>query len=216
MSQRPALPDAEAVYDAIAEAWVRTRSGAWPAVTSFLAGLSRGLRVADVGAGSGRYLTVPEARGLRMVAVDVSRAQLAIARRQVGASADLVRGDARRMPLRTACVDGALHIAVLHHFFERAERVDGLRELHRVMRAGGRALVSSWGEHADVFTRARRVDGGGPRDFLVPFKEALATPVARFFHAYEPGELEGEAREAGFRGLAAWSERENQFVEVTR
>src|SRR6185295_10097314 len=82
--------DAEAVYDAIAEAWVKTRSGPWPEVREFLQGLPRASRMVDVGAGSGRYLKVEEARGLALVGVDVSRGQLAVARREAP-DAGLVR-----------------------------------------------------------------------------------------------------------------------------
>jgi len=76
----PIVPDMEAVYDAIAEAWARTRSGAWPAVRQFLASLPRGTLLADVGAGSGRYFEVDEARGLKILGLDLSKGQLEVAR----------------------------------------------------------------------------------------------------------------------------------------
>jgi SAM-dependent methyltransferase len=216
MGGRLTLPDMEAVYDAIAEPWARTRSGAWPAVTNFLAALPRGTLVVDVGVGSGRYLTVPEARGLRFVGLDFSKAQLAIARKVAGERADLVRADVRALPLCTASAPAALHVAVLHHLASRQERVASLRELHRLLRGGARALLSSWGLTAPVFSAARRAEGGGPHDFIVPFKEKLPAPADRFFHAYEAGELAAEAASAGFTSIRAWNEDDNEFVEVVR
>lgn len=216
MGGRPTVPDMEAVYDAIAEPWARTRSGAWPAVTRFLAGLPRGTLVADVGVGSGRYLTVPEADGLRFVGLDFSKAQLVMARKVAGERAHVVRADVRALPLRNSCAPAALHIAVLHHLASREERVQALHELRRVLRPGARALISSWGLHAAVFGAARRAQGGGPRDFIVPFKEKLAVPADRFFHAYETGELAAEAADAGFASMRAWTEDDNEFVEVVR
>jgi len=213
---RPDVPDMEAVYDKIAEAWTRTRSGAWPAVCRFLGAVERGSLLADVGAGSGRYFDVEEARGLRIVGLDFSHGQLVVARRVHGERVRLVRADARAVPLKDACADAALHIAVLHHLFHRSDRILSLRELYRILRPGGRAFASSWAESASVLSAARRLEGGGPRDLLVPFKEKLDKPAERFFHAYERGELEDELRDAGFSRVKEWLEEDNWFAEVTR
>lgn len=205
--------EAEAAYDAIAEAWAKTRSGPWPEVTSFLHALPRGALVADVGGGSGRYLQVPEAKGLRMVIVDVSRGQLAVAARAVPGSR-LARGDARAVPMRGACADGALLVAVIHHFEAPEDRGAVLRELHRVLRPGARGLISAWGTDAEDFRDARKAPGGGPQDFLVEFKAEQPKPVDRFFHAYAEGELRAEALKAGFPTVREWTARDNRFVEV--
>src|SRR5689334_10267140 len=154
------VPDAEAVYDAIAEAWVRTRSAPWPAVTGFEAGLPRGARLVDLGAGSGRYLAVDEAAGLRAVGLDVSRGQLAVARRMLGPGAALLRGDARTLPVKDASADAALCIAVVHHFFEASDRLRAVSEARRILKHGGRALFSAWGSDAEIFAAARRLRGG--------------------------------------------------------
>jgi SAM-dependent methyltransferase len=105
---------------------------------------------------------------------------------------------------------------VLHHVFERADRVGAVAEVRRVLTEGGRALFSAWGAGAEVFEGARRLEGGGPRDFLVPFKEKLEAPAERFFHAYAEGELAAEAGEAGFAGAKEWTARDNRFCEVAR
>lgn len=210
------LPDMEAVYDAIAEAWVRTRSAAWPEVTAFLASLPRGSRVVDVGTGSGRYLAVPQAAGLRLVGLDFSRGQLSVARKVAAGANALVRADARELPVRTSAADAVLHVAVLHHLYDRADRVRSLAETRRALKPGGRALLSSWGTGAEVFEAARPLEGAGPRDFLIPFKERLETPAQRFFHAYEEGELGAEAAEAGFAQVREWTGRDNRFAEAVR
>ncbi len=205
--------DAEAVYDAIAEAWVKTRSGPWPEVREFLEAVPRGARLVDVGAGSGRYLKVEEARGLALVGIDVSRGQLAVARREAPA-AHLVRADARALPVRAEAADAVMLVAVVHHLERREERIAALAEARRVLKPRGRALVTCWSREAEVFDGARPAPGGGPRDFLVPFKAEQAAPVERFFHAYDPGELEREAMQAGFSAGREWTARANRFVEA--
>jgi SAM-dependent methyltransferase len=216
MAKRAAPPgawDAEAVYDAIAEAWVKTRSGPWPEVRRFLEGLPRGSRLVDVGAGSGRYLKVDEAQGLRLVGVDISRGQLTVARREAP-GARLLRGDGRALPLRGGVADGVLVVAVVHHFAARSQRVAALAEARRILAQGGRALITCWSRDADVFEGAASAPGGGPHDFMVPFKADLAAPFERFFHAYGGGELGAEAREAGFTAVSEWTARANCFVEA--
>jgi tRNA (uracil-5-)-methyltransferase TRM9 len=207
--------EAEAAYDAIAEAWARTRSGPWPEVTSFLGTLPRGARVADVGGGSGRYLKVREAEGLRMVAFDVSRGQLAVARRDIP-GARLVRADARWLPARSGSADAGLLVAVLHHFERPEDRRAALEELRRVLAPGARAVITVWGTHDEDFSTALKAPGGGANDYLVPFKEGQQEPVMRFFHAYVEAELSREAKAAGFADVRAWEERGNWVAEVAR
>lgn len=204
----------EEVYDTIAEAWVRTRSGPWPPVTRFLASLRRPALVADVGTGSGRYLNVEEARGLRFAALDFSRRQLEVARRSAREGVLFLRADVRLLPIRDSVAHAALGVAVVHHFLAREDRVGSMAEVRRVLKPGGRALISAWADGAEVFRGSRRVEGAGPRDFLVPFKERLEKPADRFFHAYAEGELESEALEAGFGGVREWTEKDNRFVEA--
>ncbi len=211
----PDLPDMEAVYDTIASAWTATRSGPWPEVLAFLAGRRRPAWVLDLGVGGGRYLAVEEAKGLFVVGLDRSRGQLKEAREVAGRPGRLLRGDARALPLRTGTFDAVLCVAVVHHLFEREDRVRVMREARRALRPGGTALFSGWGTHAGAFEGARRVDGGGRQDFLVPFKGQMPAPVWRYFHAYAEGELGEEAREAGFDRVRERVGRENRFAEAS-
>ena len=48
------------------------------------------------------------------------------------------------LPLRDESVDAALSIAVIHHIATAERRVRALRELSRVLRVGGRVIISVW------------------------------------------------------------------------
>ena len=52
--------------------------------------------------------------------------------------------DCLSVPVRTACVDVAISIAVIHHMSTQERRLAALKELVRVLRPGGRALVYVW------------------------------------------------------------------------
>uniref|UniRef100_A0A3B4WFG6 tRNA (carboxymethyluridine(34)-5-O)-methyltransferase n=1 Tax=Seriola lalandi dorsalis TaxID=1841481 RepID=A0A3B4WFG6_SERLL len=127
------------VYDAIASHFSSTRHSPWPRVCHFLSSLSPGSVLADVGCGNGKYLGVnPE---LIAVGCDRSSALVQICAER-GFQAFV--SDALSVPLRTASCDACISIAVIHHFSTQERRLAAVRELVRLLRPGGRALIYVW------------------------------------------------------------------------
>lgn len=48
------------------------------------------------------------------------------------------------LPFRDESFDAVLSVAVVHHFATTERRVNALRELARVLRIGGRLVISVW------------------------------------------------------------------------
>lgn len=109
-----------------------------------------GLRVVDLGCGTGRVTGSLAARGARVVAIDNAPAMLARCRahsasvRADGAAAPaLVQGEALRIALRDGSMDAAVCVGLLEHLPPEV-RAGALAELARVVRPGGRmALVAN-------------------------------------------------------------------------
>ncbi len=102
--------------------------------------------VADVGCGTGNAAEVLAPYVREVVAVDQSGPMLEAARKRL-ADVKNVRfadGPIEALPLADASVDAAVCVLVLHHVRELA---DGLSELFRVIRPGGRLLVIDMFEH---------------------------------------------------------------------
>ena len=59
-------------------------------------------------------------------------------------AADVLVSDALHLPYRSSSCDAVLCIAVLHHISTVARRVQLLRELARVLKPGGRGIVTVW------------------------------------------------------------------------
>ncbi|KAG7226011.1 hypothetical protein INR49_018621 [Caranx melampygus] len=127
------------VYDAIASHFSSTRHTPWPRVCHFLTSLPAGSVLADVGCGNGKYLGVnPE-----VVAVGCDRSSALV---QICAERGFQAfvSDALSVPLRTACCDACISIAVIHHFSTQERRLAAVRELVRLLKPGGRALIYVW------------------------------------------------------------------------
>jgi ubiquinone/menaquinone biosynthesis C-methylase UbiE len=112
-----------------------------PAVLDLLGDIV-GLRVLDVGCGPGLYTEELLERGAVVTAFDASPQMVRLARRRVGSRAEVRVWDLEQ-PLAwvpDAAQDVALMALVLHHIDNRSL---ALSELHRVLRPGGRLVVST-------------------------------------------------------------------------
>lgn len=105
-----------------------------------LAGEVAGRRILDVGCGSGPLAADLIARGATLTGVDGSPAMIELARRRLGAEVPLLVADlAQPLPLPDGGFDDVVASLVLHYLRDWAAP---LAELHRVLRPGGKLLMS--------------------------------------------------------------------------
>ncbi len=159
------------------------------------AALGPGSRVVDVAAGPGTLSLLAAAAGARVSAIDFSEAMVAEleARRATAGLAGAVDarvGDGQQLPFETGAYDAAFSMFGLMFFPDRAA---GLREMRRVLKPGGRALVSSWVPFDGPFgaimkTAAEFIPG-------MPLGGGAKQPLA------SPAEIEAEMSAAGFAGI---------------
>jgi SAM-dependent methyltransferase len=139
--------DITAPYTAI-EAWTYDRFIA-PAVAELLErnlgevldGLPRRAEVLDVGCGGGHALELLAARrpDLRLHGVDLSPGQVERARTRLGDGATVIEGSALKLPYASNRFDLVFSDASIKHWPDPAR---GLRECVRVLRPGGRLVVT--------------------------------------------------------------------------
>jgi SAM-dependent methyltransferase len=104
------------------------------------AGVERGARVVDVGAGSGEAAGRAVERGAIATGVDVAAAMVEIAARRHPA-AQFVQASATRLPFDDGSFDAAVGNIVIQHIGEPARAA---LELARVLVSGGRVALSTW------------------------------------------------------------------------
>jgi ubiquinone/menaquinone biosynthesis C-methylase UbiE/DNA-binding transcriptional ArsR family regulator len=110
-----------------------------------------GLRVADIGTGTGVLALELAALGLDVIGIDRSEAMLEAARRKWDAieseeigSVEFRPGNAHDLPLESASVDAAFAHMVLHSL-EEPDRA--IQEMARVVRPGGRVILVDFLPH---------------------------------------------------------------------
>ncbi|MDI2127193.1 class I SAM-dependent methyltransferase [Yinghuangia seranimata] len=133
-------------YDGFAEAYAEENENSLvnayyerPAMLA-LAGDVAGRRVLDAGCGSGPLSAALIDRGAVVTGVDASAGMLALAKRRLGDDADLHQVDLRdRLPFDDGAFDVVVASLVLHYLEDWGPP---LAELRRVLRPGGRLIVS--------------------------------------------------------------------------
>jgi len=99
-----------------------------------------GMRVLDVGCGTGAQLSAYAEAGCLVSCVDLSPGMLGVARRRLGAKADVREGSGTEIPFPDDSFDLAT-ISFVFHEVPFEDRVSILGEMRRVVRPGGGILV---------------------------------------------------------------------------
>lgn len=212
------------IYDVIARHFSATRFAIWPKVKEFLNSLDAGSLLVDVGCGNGKYFAVRKdlvilgfdhSCGLLKSALDRHYpAGIPCTRKSV---VDVMQADGLHLPLRSNTMNAGLCIAVLHHISSVERRMMILGEIVRVLRPGGRALVTVWAqEQEDLEKTISKWTRINTQDYLVPWHLPLhrvegqiaaqsqegtidhdkkTVMFYRYYHLYTKGELEGLCKE---------------------
>jgi enediyne biosynthesis protein CalE5 len=196
-------------WDAAAPGW--EQQDAWReqqtvAVTDWLcsnAGLAPGMRSLDIACGSGQPALTVARRvqpGGRVVAIDLSSSMVAVASKQA-AAAGLSNVEFRQMDMEQLDFDDASFDAATCRwglmFSPDPERA--MREIHRVLRRGGRFAAITWGDRAN--NPYMWIVGEAMTAFIDPAGSPGAG-VAAAFSLSEAGALEDLLRAAGFDSVS--------------
>ncbi|MFH1279779.1 MAG: class I SAM-dependent methyltransferase [Candidatus Eisenbacteria bacterium] len=102
--------------------------------------------------------------------IDISREIALRARKRIaegGRSARIGVSDARRLPYRDASFDVVFSCSTLDHFDDRADLLAGLREAVRVLRPGGRMVLTLDNPKALFYPAVRWLAGRGKIGFVL-------------------------------------------------
>lgn len=122
------------------------------------ANLRKGLRILDLGCGTGTLMLLASATcpGMQVVGLDGDFRILGIAQSKGGRQGKrlgLVCGFSFELPYPDASFDRVLSTLMLHHL-SRSDKLRTLREAFRVLRPGGELHVADWGKPHNVLMTA--------------------------------------------------------------
>jgi len=108
-----------------------------------------------------------------------------------GINAVFLKADARKIPVDGGSMDHALAIAVYHHFSPE-ELPAALKELGRILKTGGEALITVWKKQ-----QLKYIFKGSDQN--VPWKRRKDDKVLyRYYHFYTSRELRKALETSGF------------------
>ncbi|ACB07712.1 class I SAM-dependent methyltransferase [Candidatus Korarchaeum cryptofilum] len=183
------------IYDEIADSYFHFRSRPWPEVELVDSG-----PVLDLGCGSGRNASYLMKRGFEIICADISLGMLNMASRIF--SGERVQCDAAFLPFRDGSFSTVLYIATLHHL-EDDLRLRSLMEVRRVLKDGGKAIISVWALFQPRFFRKfpemflNFIRGGDFHDVYVPWRKG-GRVFMRYYHLFTRSEFLSLLRKAGF------------------
>jgi len=197
-------PSQKQVWQKIAPKWHEFRKETQPEVIEFLKG-KKG-KILDLGCGNARNMIAK--KGIKYYGIDFSSEMLEFAKEKVKKekiNAELVQSDISKLPYEDDFFDFAIFIRVLHGI-EKIRHRKILKELHRVLKSGGHALIGCWSKEQDRMKNKKPGKG-----HLVPWT-INGEKVYRYVYIYELKELERVLKEIGFKIKKSWVKKNNWVV----
>ena len=191
------------VWDSLAKIWKGYRTSPWKDVQRFLNYLSEQSagRILEIGCGNGRNLLQFAKVGFDCYGIDFSKEMLRYAEefsRKNKVNLKLKQARAENLPFKDNYFDYVLSIAVLHHL-NKEEQGKAVREMFRVLKKEGKAVVSVWNKFNPKFWRFLL-----KKETLVPWKVDKDI-FSRYYYFFSYFELKKLLKKSGFKIIKASS-----------
>ncbi|XP_019382069.1 PREDICTED: probable tRNA methyltransferase 9-like protein [Gavialis gangeticus] len=151
------------VYESTASYFNDLQSKAWPRVRQFLLEQKPGSLIADIGCGTGKYLTVNSQ--VYNLGCDYCGPLVEISKKK---DCEVLVCDNLNLPFRDQCFNTIISIGVIHHFSTKQRRIKAIKEMARVLMPGGQMMIYVWA----MEQKNRRFE---KQDVFVPWNRALCS-----------------------------------------
>ncbi len=187
------LKEVKEAFEEIAKVFTESRQEPWKEILTLIEH-SQG-PVLDAGCGCGaNAVYIAKISKQNYVGLDITINMLKKLRQII--DVDTVAGDLTRLPFRDSSFRVVTCIATLHHVAAREERIRAIKEIVRVLKKGGQALITVWSR--SVIKNLRDyIDKG--EIVLIPWSWRLNKKIYRVYHLYTDKELIEEVDEATHR-----------------
>lgn len=151
----------ENYFDNVAKEWDRMRESFFSEAVRnkafSTADVQEGRVASDLGAGSGFITEGLLRKGLKVIAVDQSKAMISVMKEKFSDAEgiDFRVGDSKRLPIADEAVDYTFANMYLHHV---ESPLDAIKEMARILRPAGKLVITDLDEHAFEFLRVEHHD----------------------------------------------------------
>jgi ubiquinone/menaquinone biosynthesis C-methylase UbiE len=200
--------DSEKTWDTIARSFDQTRRKPWKECLDFIEKLPKKSIVADIGCGNGRHLKPCAKKCKKVIGIDLSKELLDIVKEKLDfekiKNVTLIHADATNIPNDDESVNAALYIATLHNIKGRNNRIKSLKEIKRILKKNGVALISVWSRWQDKYRKQffkKWFTQKGSSEFgdVDIYWRQNGLDIPRFYHLYSKKEFQKDLTEAGFK-----------------
>lgn len=173
-----------------------------------------GQAVLDVGCGNGILYEYLAQKSIQYVGTDISKNLLVFAARRAKklnaeqhqkAKYEFIQGSVTKLPFQDNCFDWVFAFAILHHVPGDELRKKAVQELYRVLKPGGRVVVTVWNLFSDYAREKFKIDSqlkeGASNDVIIPWKATKNKIVQRYLYAFTKVELRDFFKKAGFKKI---------------
>lgn len=207
----------KAVYDKIADDFSITRVSIWRGVKKFLDEITSLSVVADLGCGNGKNI---QRKDLFWYGLDQCEKFIKICENKFkdwNNPPILKKGSIIDIPFSNESVDCVICIATFHHLSSNENRHKCLNEIHRIMKYGGKGLITVWAyEYDNDFQWDKEVKKQGGQDILIPWKGINKQLMEkRYYHFFKKDEITQLIMEY-FSIDEIWFETNNWFIKFSK
>ncbi len=203
------LPDKnQEIWNCIAESFDKTRSKPWKICIDFINTLKKTDYVVDMGCGNGRHLVLCAEKCKQATGLDISRELLFIAKNNLAEkklkNVIFLHSDVTFIPIKNESVDAIIYIACLHNIKSKEKRLQSLKELKRILKKEGTALISVWSRWQDKYRKLFfkkwfiQTDKSEFGDIDIYWKQD-GFNIPRFYHLYSKKEFIEDLTKAGLK-----------------
>ena len=126
------------VYEKIAQRFNHSRAYKWNWIEIFLQKLNKNSLVYDIGCGSGRNMMY---EGLNFIGIDNCENFIKICQTK---NLKVINANSINIPLKNNSADAIICIAMFHQLSNNENRINTLLEMKRLIKPGGKILLSVW------------------------------------------------------------------------
>lgn len=196
------------IYEKIGKLFSKTRTKPWTWIQEFLDSVPSKSNILDIGCGNGRNMS-----GSRhnFTGVDNCNSFINICKKK---GLNAIKTDMTTLPFEDNTFDAIISIASFHHLATAERRIAALEEINRVLKPGGRILLSVWSINQS-HTKKLDFEYG---DNFVPWKNKKGDNLGdRFYYIFKNQELNDLITKNTSMEIVSWSwDYGNEVIELAK